>query len=296
MNINTKCQVIRWREKEREVRTQLLLLQSRVRTYFGCRNVETVLIEHLEVVTTNVKPLSAIAAARLRAEAAAKSIAAPEITPEPTSTPPNLLPESPDSEPEQEESEEEEPIAIQRNFKLCNWKNNSEDILSDTKSELTVSLKKHLTIALIGSFDLKVLRGAVNINGANIGAVTRQGLKAKPYRVFVPATHPISKIRGLDGVNHIQFLSCKEPTPFTKISPLFRDIWNAGTEIEKDRSFGIVSLISLKKKLKNRLTWSTPQPATLHILTPLTDYRILRRPPPPPSNPRTHSRRPPPRH
>ncbi|KAF2129958.1 hypothetical protein P153DRAFT_339313 [Dothidotthia symphoricarpi CBS 119687] len=194
-----------------------------------------------KVAPANGKPLSAIAAARLRAEAAAKSTTIPETTQEPVSAPSILPLESSESEPEESEPEEQEPIVIQRDLKLCSWKNDAQDILSDTVTELTVNLKKHLTIALIGRFDLKVLRGAVNINGANIGAVTREGQKAKTYRVFVPATHPITKIRGLDGTNHVQFLSCKEAPPLAKLSPLFRDIWNVPSDVEKDRSFSIIT-------------------------------------------------------
>jgi polynucleotide 5'-hydroxyl-kinase GRC3/NOL9 len=105
-------------------------------------------------------------------------------------------------------------------------------------------LEKHSTIALIGYFTFKVLRGAVNVNGANIGAVTHEGQKAVTHRAAVPATHPISKIRGLDGRNQVQFTSCKEPAPFSNLNPLFSDIWNAKDRGRERRTFRLVSDIS----------------------------------------------------
>jgi polynucleotide 5'-hydroxyl-kinase GRC3/NOL9 len=101
-------------------------------------------------------------------------------------------------------------------------------------------LDKNTTIALVGHFDLKVSRGAININGANIGAVTRDGKKGQTYRAYVPATHPIFKIRGLDAKNYVQISSCKEPTPFAKLNPLYEDIWNTGSQGERRRTFGVV--------------------------------------------------------
>lgn len=128
-----------------------------------------------------------------------------------------------------------------RNVKLCNWQNSPRDIFTENESELSINLDKNTTIALVGHFDFRVSRGAININGANIGAVTRDGQKAKTYRAYVPATQPIFKIRGLDGKNHVQFTSCKEPTPFAKLNPLWEDIWNSGSRGERRRTFGIVS-------------------------------------------------------
>ncbi|KAF1843805.1 uncharacterized protein K460DRAFT_357487 [Cucurbitaria berberidis CBS 394.84] len=194
------------------------------------------------------KPLSAIAAARLRAGAAAEGSTTPEITHEPVLAPSSLPPESPESgsgygEPElgnKEEGEEEEEThaIIKRNFKLCNWRNESQNILSDTESELTINLNKHTTIALIGCFEFKVIRGAININGANIGALSRDAQKGVVHRAFVPSTHPILKIRGLDGTNHVQFMSCKEAVPIAENSPLFANIWNAEFVT---RSFSIIT-------------------------------------------------------
>jgi polynucleotide 5'-hydroxyl-kinase GRC3/NOL9 len=138
---------------------------------------------------------------------------------------------------------EEEPLIVRHNVKLCNWRNESQNILSDTETELTVKLAKHTTIALIGCFRFKVVRGAVNINGANIGPLSRNGKKDQVYTSYAPATHPISKIRGLDDSNHVQFISCDEPRPFASTSPLFADIWNARIGSGTSRSFSVVSRI-----------------------------------------------------
>jgi polynucleotide 5'-hydroxyl-kinase GRC3/NOL9 len=182
------------------------------------------------------KPLTAIAAARLRTEAAAKVVNTPEVTLEQIPVPTSPLLE--DGKSEQEDSDEEEQLVpVQRNLKLCNWRNEPQNILSDTDTELTINLNKHATITLIGCFDLVVVKGAVNINGANIGTVSRDGRKEQVHRACVPATHPVSKIRGLDGTNHIRFKTCKAPAPLAHISPLFDGIWND----LNDRSFRVVS-------------------------------------------------------
>lgn len=206
--------------------------------------------EAISGAVANGSSLSAIAAARLRAGAAAKGITTTEITHEPVPGPSSPTPQSvqpisslPDSEDEEEEGEgeEEAPAIFKRKFKFCTWRNHSQDILSDTDAELTVNLIKHTTISLIGSFKFKVLRGAVNINGANIAAVSRAGQENGFHHAFVPATHPILKIRGLDGTNHVQFMSCKDTASFARDSPPFVDISNA---THATRSFRIVSQCS----------------------------------------------------
>jgi polynucleotide 5'-hydroxyl-kinase GRC3/NOL9 len=194
-------------------------------------------------MASHQKPMSAIAAARLRAEATAKGIVTPEVTTEPVPGPPDVLAQSPLLEPEQHEDSEldEEPLAVKQNLKLCTWRNEPQNVISSTGSELTVKLSKHTTIALIGIFQFKVLKGAIHINGANIGALSRDGQKDQIYSAYVPSTHPISKIRGLDNVNHVQFISCEEQKPLANISPLFSDIWNVETNAKGSRSFQVVS-------------------------------------------------------
>jgi polynucleotide 5'-hydroxyl-kinase GRC3/NOL9 len=201
---------------------------------------------------TNGKPLSAIAAARLKAEAAAKGTITLEITTEPVLSPSEVLPSVPTSEQQQllldpaaaeerDEDGEEEASITKQNLKLCTWQNKPQHILSDTEHEITVKLSKHTTIALIGCFRFIVLRGAININGANIGASSRENHEDRVHTAYVPATHPISKIRGLDGVNHVQFIDCPEPRPLADTGTLFANIWNMQDPHLRSRSFSIVS-------------------------------------------------------
>lgn len=196
----------------------------------------------VEAVTRADKPLSAIVAARLRSEATTKSAVIQETPLEPLAAPSSPPQEDLISEHEQDEAETE-PEYISRNIKLCNWTNDPNDVFIENESELSINLNKHSTISLLGHYDFRVLKGAININSANIGAVTREGHKAQVHRAYVPATHPITKIRGLDTTNHIHFTSCKEPTPLAKLSPLFEGIWNTGSRGERQRSFGIVSAL-----------------------------------------------------
>lgn len=194
---------------------------------------------------TSAKPLSAIAAARLRTEAAAKVVKTPEVALEQVVVPTSPLLQSRDSE--NEELEPEEEVApVQHNLKLCNWRSEPQNVLSDTDTELKISLSKHTTIALIGCFDFIVLRGAININGANIGTVSRDGQKNRVHRAYVPATHPIFKIRGLDGTNHVSIKSCKIPVPLASISPPFNELWNVDTRDGRNRSFRVVSVLFLR--------------------------------------------------
>jgi polynucleotide 5'-hydroxyl-kinase GRC3/NOL9 len=132
-------------------------------------------------------------------------------------------------------------VLIKQNLRFCSWRNEAQNIVSDTDWELTVKLNKHTTIALIGCFRFKVLRGAVNVNGANIDILSRRGQKDQRYTVYSPATHLISKIRGLDSANQVQFSNCEVPTPATGSDPLFSDIWAAQAEKGQNRSFSVVS-------------------------------------------------------
>ncbi|KAH3963906.1 hypothetical protein HBI56_199760 [Parastagonospora nodorum] len=188
------------------------------------------------------KPLSAIAAARLRAEAAVTSLAVPQAVPElgPVPEPVTSLPQSPIVEHEESE-QEDEPLPLQQNVKLCTWRNEAQNIISDTPKELTVKLSKHTTISLVGCFQFRVLRGAIHVNGANIGAVSRDGQQDQIYTAHVPATHPISKFRGLDGMNHVQFLHCANSTPLAETASLFADVWNVPTGARGSRSFRVIT-------------------------------------------------------
>jgi polynucleotide 5'-hydroxyl-kinase GRC3/NOL9 len=217
------------------------------------------------------KPLSAIAAARLRSEAAAKSrafSAAPSppaltLTPTPRQEieqplrkqEPTLI--DTNSAPVEYDSDTDGSIAPTRKVKLCNWNHSSENIQADTEDELTVVLKKHSTIALVGCFEFRVLKGAINISGANISINGRNGQRSRTYRVYVPVTHPILKIRGLGDINHVQLLNC--PNPYAELSSSFTGIWNAPFV---SRSFSIVSLPYAR---------SIKQAPNLHLLSQIPD-------------------------
>ncbi|KAF2869166.1 hypothetical protein BDV95DRAFT_609400 [Massariosphaeria phaeospora] len=183
----------------------------------------------------NGGPLSAVAAAKLKAS----GISNLDGVQEPITNP--VLSNN-ESDLEDSEPDEPPPIDIHRNLKLCSWDDNGGTIVSESDRELTLNLNKNATVALIGCYDIKVLKGAINISGANIGADKRAGESAPVRRAFVPSTHPIVKVRGLDSSNRIQFLHCREPTPFAPISPLFRDIWRAASTREQHtRSFELIT-------------------------------------------------------
>ena len=189
----------------------------------------------VDSANTNGKPISAIAAARLKAAAATQV----PIIEDTGDVPQSPLVDAAESDFGESEPEETTP-PVDRNFNLCTWRKNAETTLSDTDEELTIILEKHATVAFVGSYEVKVLRGAINVNGANIGAVLRGEETLLEQRVFVPSTHPITKIRGLDRTNHVQFLHCQEPTPLATMSPLFAGIWSASSEAGKERSFQLV--------------------------------------------------------
>ncbi|KAF2747562.1 hypothetical protein M011DRAFT_494320 [Sporormia fimetaria CBS 119925] len=179
----------------------------------------------------NVKPMSAVAAARLKYS---RPAAEPEVPLNTTATQPQNLPSS------DVEEEEEEPRTLvpQPNVQLCTWRYGKDYVSSESDHQVTVTLKKNATITLIGCFDFLVLRGAVNLNGANFGA--RKG-PLVAHRAFVPSTHAISVIRGLDNQNEIQFVDCEEPTPLAGLSPLFKGIWNASSKPGRPRSFSLIT-------------------------------------------------------
>lgn len=186
------------------------------------------------------KALSAIVAARRIGRTAAEGIAPPEVALGPAPDPTDASGLISGSENEESVGELDQ-VPIKHSVKLCNWRHDPSDILSDTNTELTINLNKHTTVAVLGCFRLKILKGAVHINGANIGTISPGGQKDKVYYVYVPATHPILKIRGLDGTNHVQLLTCDTPTPLADVSPLFSSIWMTNAVHMLQRSFIIVS-------------------------------------------------------
>ncbi|KAF2466667.1 uncharacterized protein BDR25DRAFT_345282 [Lindgomyces ingoldianus] len=126
------------------------------------------------------------------------------------------------------------------NRQLSTWRYSKETVLSESEAQVTVILEKASTISLIGCFYLMVLKGAINVNGANVSANPRKREKGTSYHVFVPSTHPITAIRGLDRCNEIQFQHCPATAPFSSICPLFSNIWNASSKGPVDRSFTLI--------------------------------------------------------
>jgi polynucleotide 5'-hydroxyl-kinase GRC3/NOL9 len=175
--------------------------------------------------------MSAIAAARLKAQSQVTSNHSLDATPSPV----DVVSVASDVE-----DDEKEPLPPQRNVQLCTWRYGPDYVSSESKEQLTVSLKKFATITLTGCFDFAVLKGAININGANFGATPRSTQQKSTHRAFVPSTHPISVIRGLDSDNEIQFLDCDEPTPLAGLNPLFANIWSTKRAGKWPRSFELV--------------------------------------------------------
>lgn len=134
---------------------------------------------------------------------------------------------------------------VKQNVQLCTWSHRENDILDESNDQMTVSLNKNTTITLIGCFELVVLKGAINVNGANYAANRRRKESGIRHRVFVPSTHPISSIKGLDSTNEIQFWSCEKPAPFANLSPLFENIWNARLKKDPARSFSLVGQVEI---------------------------------------------------
>ncbi|KAF2278541.1 uncharacterized protein EI97DRAFT_465822 [Westerdykella ornata] len=185
----------------------------------------------------NVKPISAVAAAKLRSQ--------PFLQEEvPSIENPSSANSLVSSEIEGEEGRslgEDEASVPQPNVQLCTWRYGPDYVSSESEEQVTICLKKGATITLIGCFDFTVLRGAININGANFGAVLRRGEQPKTSRAYVLSTHPISVIKGLDSENEIQFLSCPETTPLGSLNPLFRNIWNAKPLTGRAKSFSLIT-------------------------------------------------------
>lgn len=127
---------------------------------------------------------------------------------------------------------------VARNFTLCSWHKTGKNVISDTGTEITIVLEKHETVAFVGCCIIDVLKGAVNINGANLSTPMSQEGKTKKNRIFAASIYPLFKIRGLDRKSQIRLVHCTEPSPLAKISPLFAGIWAANPA--GSRSFQMV--------------------------------------------------------
>lgn len=193
--------------------------------------------------STPAKPLSAIAAARLRAEASTTTVVSSKTGQDAVVQVPEAVLDSPALLKDESEEEETERVVAAQNLKLCNWRNNTQDSLEDTTTQLSLILNKHTTVAVLGCYQLKVLKGAININGANIAARSAEGSKAQSYTVFAPTTNPVSKIRGLDVTSHVQLTHITDSLLLSRISPSFNNIWAERRDRLDQRSFRIVCIV-----------------------------------------------------
>lgn len=184
--------------------------------------------------------MSAIAAARLRAVATESKRVSSPVT---ASTPTTPQPRSPlnSSEISETSSEQQELLP---NLKFGSWHNEPHNIIEKSATGLTVRLEKHSTIAFLGCYYLSVLKGAVNINGANISSVSLDGQTRRVYPVYVPSSHPVLKIRALDHENHVRIISMRHPSPLTFLCSPFGDIWSAPSSAGPPWSFTTVCLPS----------------------------------------------------
>ncbi|KAF2121778.1 hypothetical protein BDV96DRAFT_639865 [Lophiotrema nucula] len=178
------------------------------------------------------RPISAIAAAKLRAQQVTHVDGNLEASPGPLS----VVPES---------DAEEIPFGdhvqeAQRNPQLCNWRNEQKNVISESEDQLTIALSKNSTVSFIGCYRLTVLKGAVNVNGANLASSSKTGQTATSYLVYAASPCPIPSIRGLDHENQIQVSTCREPTQLADICPLFADIWSGATTATESTSFKLV--------------------------------------------------------
>ncbi|KAF2707416.1 hypothetical protein K504DRAFT_411618 [Pleomassaria siparia CBS 279.74] len=184
--------------------------------------------------TATIKPISAVAAAKTRLQPVHIDHAPEAVS--------DLVVEIDASEKEYTEaSSDEEAPDIRRNVQMCNWRYQNDNVSVDTDRELTMILTNGEELALIGVFDFVILKGAMNINGANFAASQRGGGPPIIRRAYVPSPHPISIIKGLDDTTQVQFLHCEdEPAPFENISPLFKGIWNERPDGRSCRSFAVI--------------------------------------------------------
>ncbi|KAF2000441.1 hypothetical protein P154DRAFT_576118 [Amniculicola lignicola CBS 123094] len=179
---------------------------------------ELVISELLLTGTANGrgKPLSAVTAAKLKIQSSTYAESAKELSPSPS-----LEPSPSDVEPEDsgENSHED-----RQNVQLCTWRYEKRNIVADNSQHLIITLDKNKTIAFVGSYAFVVLKGAINISGANVVANPRLKERAQWHHVCAPSTHPIPIVRGLDDSNEIKFRSSDLQTPLSN-NPLFADIW-----------------------------------------------------------------------
>ncbi|KAF2263524.1 hypothetical protein CC78DRAFT_544912 [Lojkania enalia] len=189
----------------------------------------------MEGTNPGARPISAIAAAKLRARELTDQVSQVDGA---QNEAPSSYSEATASD--YEEESDEDVTEVFTNFQLCNWRYENTNVISESGDELTISLNKNKTASFVGCYDFVVLKGAINVNGANIARNPGKSETPNVHRAYAPSTHPIMTIRGLDHENWIHLLSCKEPVPFVNISPLFTNIWASNSGANSAKSFSFI--------------------------------------------------------
>lgn len=123
---------------------------------------------------------------------------------------------------------EDPTVVIRADRLLSTFVPTDDNVIEQTSSAWTVSLKAGNTIVLAGQYDLWVRRGAVSILGAVLYA------SPKTLRIFAPSTHSlplIKSIRNPFGSGHQQTIitvcNCNSGLRLLRqVSPKFSRLWN----------------------------------------------------------------------
>jgi len=199
--------------------------------------------------SSNIRPMSAIAAARARLNPPSAKTAA-DLKESPT--------EATEFESENESfSEDSTPSTAEPlvNFRLCDWLFSPKKIVSSTDQETTLKLDQNESITHIGSYTFVVLQGRVSIEGVNAFASGGSSV----YHVDAPTTRYISRIKGLAKSNTIRFghVNDQGMRKFSSLSPLYRRIWNAENRNKPAQSFVRVSQVASTRPLFHVISGAT---------------------------------------
>ncbi|OQE28608.1 hypothetical protein PENSTE_c003G08448 [Penicillium steckii] len=111
-----------------------------------------------------------------------------------------------------------------QNFPLSKVRLGKSNIVYTDESNLCVSIKEKMNMALLGQYDLWVKRGVISLMGAKLHP------SKKSYRVYAPSTHSLPVIKcvaGVDGEAEVELKSCNNGLARLRdISPLYQKIWN----------------------------------------------------------------------
>lgn len=130
-------------------------------------------------------------------------------------------------------SDEATPVEVQerQHWELSTWRlaRKKANISTSTSTRVVLFLKKTETLSYVGSYQLRVLKGAVNVCGARLRAGDCE-------EILAPATHPIPIVYGLSESSKIEISALPQTiAPLHRISPLFRRAWNV-----RDRTHNIL--------------------------------------------------------